>query len=389
MAGSDDLYKVAIEALTKELYKDLKNSLPSIIKHIVKPYKKVAAKRFKTPESLLESLKNGSVKQNELIVLECKPTTFGPYLRSHYLMPFIGSSSDMRLGPQILSADNYFDIQIIFAQMCSHLIPVGLYPPIDNNLSQISLFPSDANCYGFTGIVPVANNLISSITAIVSQDKVYRSGAPSYVTGIVRQVTQSMFLDKGLPIEIYEELRQSGDLWYIDVYSEGTEINPMNNGDVTEMWGGLYASGHIEAKGEILVKPLIEGVMDAFKNAGYKPEFAENENPMRNDYSVFARGMRFSILPGPCVYSIHMDAELAIDYRRNKNIFNGVCGNILEVIMEAASKSDATIINPRDLDFTYTDSAKSFTILESQRAEQIKDPVAIVVRDWYRKKNSS
>ncbi|MCL0166990.1 hypothetical protein M2T55_32275, partial [Klebsiella pneumoniae] len=118
----------------KELYKDLKNSLPSIIKHIVKPYKKVAAKRFKTPESLLESLKNGSVKQNELIVLECKPTTFGSYLRSHYLMPFIGSSSDMRLGPKILSADNHFDIQIIFAQMCSHLIPVGLYPPIDNNL---------------------------------------------------------------------------------------------------------------------------------------------------------------------------------------------------------------------------------------------------------------
>ncbi|HDG7946279.1 TPA: hypothetical protein PCK92_004844 [Klebsiella pneumoniae] len=80
---------------------------------------------------------------------------------------------------------------------------------------------------------------------------------------------------------------------------------------------------------------------------------------------------------------------MAIDYRKNKNIFNGVCGNILEVIIEAASKSDATIINPRDLDFTYTDSAKSFTILESQRAEQIKDPVAIVVRDWYRKKNSS
>ncbi|HHP5656965.1 MULTISPECIES: hypothetical protein [Klebsiella pneumoniae complex] len=389
MSDLNDIHKIVIEVLVKELYRDLKSSIPSLFKKISLPVINAGAKRFQNPESLLEGLKTGSVKNNEMVVLECKPTTFGPYLRSHYLMPCIGSSSDMRLGPVFLSGNQEFDfIYSMFAQVTSHLAPVGLYPPIDNDVSQITLYPSDAHCYGFIGSVPGVNNIITSITAITSQDKISFCGAPSHVKGIVRQVTQAMFIDKGLPIEIYEELRQSGDIWYLDVYSEGTEIKPMHDGVVTEMWGGLYASGHIEMEGELLAEPLINGVMDAFKNAGYNPEFVQNMASTRDLY-IYARGMRFSIKPDTCFYSLHMDAELAMGYKKSRNIFNNVCDNLHDVIIESAKKSNVNLLNPRDLDFTYTDTAKSFSILESKGAGEIKDPVAIVVRDWFRRKNSS
>ncbi|MCI1032475.1 hypothetical protein [Raoultella terrigena] len=387
MSDLNSVEKIIVETLVKEMYRDLKNGIPSIFKKISLPTKKAVAKRFNTPDSLLDALKNGSVKNNEFVVLECKPTVFGPYLRSHYLMPFIGSSSDMRLGP--IFAGGNEDVDVVFnllTQVTSHLMPVGLFPPVDNDVSQITLFPSDAVCYGFIGFMPGVNNLVPSITAIVSQDKINFCGSPSHVVGIVRQVTQAMFVEKGVPIEIYEDLRQTGDIWYLDVYSEGTEIKPMHDGVVTEMWGGLYASGHIELKGELLAEPLINGVMDSFRNAGYEPYFTQNLAAGK-DMSVYAKGMRFSILPGSCFYSLHMDAELAINYKKNRNVFNGVCDNLLEVIVESAKKSDAKILNPRDLDFTYTDSTKSFSILGSKCAEEIKDPVAMVVRDWYRRKN--
>lgn len=387
MSDLDDVKKIVIETLVKEMYKDLKSSIPSIFKKISLPTKKVNAKRFSTPDGLLDALKKGSVKNNEFVVLECKPTVFGPYLRSHYLMPFIGSSTDMRLGPIFAGGNEDIDVIFnIFAQVSSHLTPVGLYPPIDNDISQIKLLPSDAVCYGFTGMMPWVNNIVSSITAIVGQDKIISSGAPCHVVGIVRQVTQAMFVEKGLPIEIYEELRQSGDIWYLDVYSEGTDIKPIHDGVVTEMWGGLYASGHIECEGDLFADPLINGVMDSFRSAGYEPQFTQNL-AAGNDMSVYARGMRFSILPGCGFYSLHMDAELAINYKKNRNVFNSVCDNLLEVIIESAKKSNAKILNPRDLDFTYTDSAKSFSILGSKCAEEIQDPVALVVRDWYRRKN--
>ena len=294
----------------------------------------------------------------------------------------------MRLGPTFFGEGDRYGTIAIMAQQSSHLKPVGLYPPIDSGISQLTLLPADATCYGFIGFIPEVQSLVSSISAIVSQDKISLCGSPSLVTGIIRVVTQAMFVEKGLPIEKYEELRQAGDTWYLDICSEGTEIKPMYDGAVTEVWGGLYASGHIEVEGGIQVKPLIDGIMDAFKSAGYEPEFLQNLAETK-DMSILARGLRFTISPYGCIYSLHMDAELAINYKRNKDLFNSVCDNLQDVIIESAKKSDAKIINPRDLDFTYTDSAKSFSVLESRAADEISDPVAIVIRDWHRKRKAS
>lgn len=388
MSDTENVTNKIIEVLVKELYKDVRLVIPSIFRVIKSPIKKALAKRFNNPEGLLEGLKTGSVKNNDLVVLECKPSMFGSYLRNHYLLPIIGMSSDMRLGPQFnCMVDGGFDFFAFTAQVSSHLKPVGLYPPIDDNLSQVTLFPSDAECYGFVGMMPGVNNLISSMPAIVSQDKVHLCGATSLVTGIVRVVTQAMFVEKGFPVEKYEEFRQSGDIWYLDVYSEGTEVKPIFDGVVTEMWGGLYASGHIEMEGSVQKSLLINGVMDSFKNAGYEPQYIENFAAGR-DLTVYAKGMRFSLSPFSGLYSLHMDAELAINYQKSRSVFDSVCDNLLEVIIESAKINGAKVLNPKDLDFTYTNSAKSFSILESKYAEEISDPIAIAVRDWHRRKNN-
>jgi len=369
--------------LAQQLYKDAKVIIPSIIRKLTIPTKKVIAKRFGSPEELLDALKSNKIKHDSFVAVECKPSTFGPFLRHHFLSPLSGISSNMKLGPTI---DHEIPEFAFLAQLTSYLKPVGLYPPIDDNLTQVTLYPSDATCCGYIGMVPGISNLITSLPAIVNQDKISFCGAPSVVIGVVRVVTQTMFQDRGIPIEVYEELRQSGDIWYLDVYSEGTEIKPLFDGVVTEMWAGIYASGHIEMEGNIQVDPLINGVADAFRNAGYAPVFNQNFAKGK-EISILSEGLRFTLFPSGAIYTLHMDAEIGINYKKSRSSFDNICDNMLEVILEAAKKSDAKVNNPKDLDFTYTDSAKSFSTLESKSAEEISDPTAIIVRDWHRKKN--
>ncbi|HBW8778797.1 TPA: hypothetical protein MXD69_001436 [Klebsiella variicola] len=377
-----------VDFLGRQLYNDVKLIIPYLFRKLTIPTKKAIAKRYKSPEELLDGLKCGHVKDGDFIAIECKPSTFGPFLRSHVLSVISCTRSDMHLGPQLISDHPEFpEIETLMVQSTSYLKPVGLYPPIDDNISQITLFPSDATCCGFIGLRPDVRNLITSIPAIVSQNKISLCGAPSVVIGIVRTVTQSMFQDKGISLETYEELRQAGDAWYLDIISEGTEIKPMFDGVVTEMWGGIYASGHIEIEGEIQIQSLIDGVFDVFKNAGFEPFFHQNMVASK-EFTVLSRGLRFTIYPFGCIYSLHMDAELAINYKASRSVFDDICDNLLSVILESAKKHGAKIKNPKDLDFTYTDAAKSFSILESKTAGLISDPISIVVRDWHRKKNA-
>lgn len=372
--------------LTQQIYPDLKIIIPSIIRKLTIPVKKVNAQRFKSPEDLLEALKSNKVKNDTFVSIECKPSTFGPFLRNHFLSALSGVSSDMMLGPRPQS--NFPEIPEFgfIAQLSSYLKPVGLYPPINKELTQVTLYPSDTPSCGYIGLMPGTSKFVTSMPAIVSQDKISLCGASSIVMGIVRMVTQAMCEEKGIPVEVYEELRQSGDIWYLDIYSQGTEIKPMHDAVITEMWGGLYASGHIEAEGEMYVNPVLRGVTDAFSNAGYKSQHVNNFAG-NQEHCIFAQGLRFSIIPAGAIYSLHMDAEIAINYKRNRRIFDGLCDNILEVLIDSAKNSGATLKNPKDLDFTYTDSAKSFSILESKSADEISDPTAIIVRDWHRKKN--
>ncbi|MBY8386388.1 hypothetical protein KX721_20985 [Klebsiella quasipneumoniae] len=368
--------------IIRQLYSDVKIWIPNLYQKLRIPGKKLNAQRFKSPEELLDKLKTGLVKDGDFVSVECKPSLFGPFLRYHMLSFINGFNCDMQLGPVIESDDPDMEILI---RSSSYLKPVGLFPSIDKEISQLTLYPSDATCCGFIGVMPEVRALVTSLPAIASQNKISLCGAPSIVIGIVRVVTPAMFQERGLPIELYESLRQAGDIWYLDVHSEGTEIKPAFDGVVTEMWGGVYASGHLEMTGEIQLKPLIEGVIDAFKNAGYEADVTQNQVGNR-EVSVLSRGLRFNITPSSGMYSLHMDAEIGINYKNSKRVFDDVCNNVLHLFLECAKKCDVTINNPLDLDFTYTDSAKSFTILESGAANIINDPTAMVVRDWHRKR---
>jgi hypothetical protein len=54
--------------------------------------------------------------------------------------------------------------------------------------------------------------------------------------------------------------------------------------------------------------------------------------------------------------------------------------------VEVGKLSSTEIKNPYDLDFTYTDSDKAFTVLKSSSADEISDPIGMAIRDWHRKR---
>ncbi|HIE1445530.1 hypothetical protein [Serratia liquefaciens] len=371
--------------LSEQLYPDLKTFIPFLAKKLSSPVKKANAMRFKTPESLISAIKSGAIKNGTYISLECKPSQFGSYLRNLFLYPIIGRESTMRLGPPLTHPDPIINM---ISNTTSYWKPVGLYPPINSEISQISLYPSDAQVCGVMGMVTGVNEIITSIPAIANQNKLGLCGVPSVALGIVRMVTQSMFLEKGFPLELYEENRASGNIWYLDLYTEGTEIKSLFDGTITEMWAGLYASGHLEYEGDLDGMQIIESISACFESNGFPPEHTINQAG-RHEILIYSHGLRVVLDPETSSFSIHMDAEINIEYKNSRLRFDKICKEILELMLEVAKNKGIEIMNPMDLDFSYTDSAKSFKILSSIAAEMISDPVAIAIRDWHRLKNKN
>ncbi len=121
-----------------------------------------------------------------------------------------------------------------------------------------------------------------------------------------------MLTDIGIPIEQYEEIRQSGDIWFLDLSAEESVVEPHGDAITTEMWGGLYASGHIEIRdGELKLDPLIEGMVESMKKVGFEPHVTQNL-AKRKEITVYAQGIRAVLDIQLPIYSIHMDSEIAI-----------------------------------------------------------------------------
>ncbi|MEQ9210695.1 MAG: hypothetical protein RLN96_12835, partial [Pseudomonadales bacterium] len=137
--------------LLQQLYPDVKNWLSTLAKYLRTPVKKANSKVFNNPSDLLGALKANEVQADEWVTLECKPSTFGPYLRNHFISPIIGNHTGMRLGPQIQGGH---PIMALMGQVTSHLRPVGIYPPIEDDLYQFCLYPSDSPVFGMIGLLP-------------------------------------------------------------------------------------------------------------------------------------------------------------------------------------------------------------------------------------------
>ncbi|WP_158283742.1 hypothetical protein [Haliea alexandrii] len=372
--------------LSQQLYPDLKNWISTLAKKLRTPVKKANAKVFSSPPDLLTALKSNHLQADEWVTLTCKPSTFGPFLRNHFISPIIGHHTNMRLGPQVLSEN---PIMGILGQVTSHLKPVGIYPPIDDDLYQLCLYPSDAEAFGMIGMLPGMDKLVEYIPAVCSAKHLTFSNVPCNVRGIVRQVSPSMLLEIGVPIERWEEYRQSGDIWFIDIVDEYAEVSPLGEAVTTEIWGGLYASGHMEiADGSIQIQSLVDGMAEGFRSAGFAPHVTQNK-AARQEIMVYGKGIRAVIDTKAPLYSIHMDAELGLEFSSNKLKFEKVTKSYLSAIESVAKNCSAEISNLHDLDFSYTESAKSYSILRSSGAELIADPVGVAIRDWHRKRNKS
>ncbi len=369
--------------LTQQLYPDLKNWIPALYKRFKTPLDKLKAPIYNSPSDLLNALKSNQVKPDSWVTLECKPSMFGPFLRNHFITPFVGHHTGMRLGPPLV-AEN--PVMAIMGQATSHLKPVGMYPPIDDDLYQICLYPSDASVCGMIGLIPGVNDLVEYLPAVSNGKNLSFCGMSCNVRGVIRQVDPNLLTDIGIPIEKYEELRQSGDIWFLDLSDKEAEVEPHGEAITTEMWGGLYASGHIEIRnGELKVDPLLEGMVESMKKVGFEPHVTQNQ-AQRKEITVYAQGIRAVIDIQSPVYSIHMDSEIALQYKENKQRFDSVCQGYLDVINEVAANCSVDVANPNDLDFSYTNSSKSYSVLKSLGSDHIADPVGIAIRDWHRKR---
>lgn len=377
----------AAQELTRQLHADIKTWLATAAGWVKKKYGNVSRETYKSPAELLHALKSNLVNDGDRITLECKPALYGPFLRDHFLSPIIGNHTGMRLGPPLQHPNPIFGLM---AQVTSQLTPVGLYPPIGKGVSQAVLYPSDTTACGFQSIIPVLgiNELVQYIPALLASRHTPFCNMPCHVTGCIRLLDSANLAESGFKPEIHEELRQAGTIWFLDATDNDSECNPLGDAVTTELWGGLYASGHLEiASGSLRVDRMLEGLREAVTSGGYKP-FVDQNQAGRKEIMIFSEGFRILMDSQLPYFSLHMDADLGLNFKSSRERFDRISISALENIRAICAEDSVELVNPLDLDFSYTDCAKAYSVMKSNGANNIKDPLTIAVRDWHRRRNA-
>lgn len=378
-----------MDYLTKLLYPDIKHLIIKLGKYLSSPIKRELSQVFQSPEELLDALKKNEVKDGDWITLSCIPSMYGPFLRNHILSPFYGSKSTMRKGPRIISADG--NPTAFALDLISLLQPVGLYPRIDDNLYQINLYPIQSSVFGF--ISPLGNMTGTNIPAISNSHNLRHQNLDCTVRGIIRMITPELLSNIGLPIEKWDDLRASGDLWFLDLSDNYSSVSPSTEEAITtEMWGGLYANGRLE------IQPGSSMKFDSIKDCIFEslqkisPDaditYGRDKNNNITEAFIFATGIRARLDAKRPIYSFHMDADLALDSSNSRAKFDNVIKTYLGFVEEAAKNESVEIDNLHDLDFSYTDSEKAYSVLRSGLAENMSNPVGVAIRDWHRLRNA-
>lgn len=371
----------AARELVQQLWSDAKACLPFLARKLTEMHRRATTSQFDSLPELRAALLGNQVENGALVKVACKPSPFGPYLRSHFLSPIIGRHTSLRLGPPLVHPN---PVMAIMAQATSQLMPVGLYPAIAANVNQVSLYPTEATAIGFVGLMPGINELVPSVPALIASRFLSCYGKPCEVTGVARLVDPTFLSGFGVGAERYEALRQQGAVWFLDATTDEAQCTPFGDDTVTELWGGIYASGHLEiGEGRLEVAKLVEGFGQAFADNGFEPDVQPNLAG-RREIMVFAKGLRACVDTQQPFYSLHMDAELALDFDKSRQKFDRACKSILNNIRTVCSESSVDLKNPDDLDFSYTSSSKAFTVMKSMASDRIYDPLAISIRDWHR-----
>jgi hypothetical protein len=236
--------------------------------------------------------------------------------------------------------------------------------------------------------MPGLNELVEHTPTLLASRHVPYCGMPCNLTGVVRLVDAQVMTEFGVSPEDYEETRQSGNIWFIDATTDESKCVPLDDAVTTELWGGLYASGHFEiTSGSVGYDRLVEGFVDAIKNQDFDPDVIQNQAG-RQEIMIYAKGIRALLDTKAPLYSIHMDAELAIDFGKYRNKFDSISQNILSNISSICKEESVDLKNDLDLDFSYTDASDAFTVLQSMGADYMENPLAVAIRDWHRKRGA-
>lgn len=334
---------------------------------------------------LISQVMNGELQADTKLRVKCLPSLFGPYQKHHVLSPLIGNHTNMRLGPTIKAQIPFLGF---FSQIMSQLTPVGLFPQLTGGCFQGCAYEVGSEAFGFfSPVLPEMVPPIPFLPLLLHERHIQHAGHPSEIECSLRQIDVASLRKAGFSIEDHEALRQLNKLWFLDAGHSDLEVK--REGKIAPMWGGLYASGHLLFEGEIKANLVIECFVEAFRSAGFEPKSLRNRVKTQ-EVLVFARGLRATIYPGkPVIWAIHMDGELGTKYDLYRVKFDRIVDTILRNFVSAFENAKVHLLNPNELDFTYTNSESAYKILQSPSAKDIVDPIAVSIRNWHRTRYSS
>lgn len=374
--------KTATETIVKELYSDIKKWALTAISPAQKVFKNLRKKRYSSINDLLSDISIGKLKNGSLVEIQCKFSSFGPFIKPLYISPLVGVNTQNRLGPPLQHPN---PIMGMVAQTTSNLTPVGIYPTVSDLITQVRLYPSESEAMGFFGLFPGIGKVVLSFNALIKTEYLNDAHKSCRLTGKIRCITQQDFIRAGYKLEDYEIVRSVGNIWFLEATDEDSDCQIVNN-DINELWGGLYSAGHVEFKGNIPIKPLIDGYLDKLNPIVEDLRVVQNQ-AKNKEINLFGKGFRMVQHINFPVYAIHYDIDVAKDYSNQKDKYERILTSVLQNIKDTCDHNSTELMNPFDLDFNYSNSEQSYKILESIGAKNIEDPLALAIRQWTKRKN--
>jgi len=258
---------------------------------------------------------------------------------------------------------------------------------VEPGIVQACLYPSNAQACGMLGLIPGVGDLVPYVPALLAERHSSQYGIPSWITGIVKRIDSSALAEAGFTTEDQEVIRQSGDIWFLDATNDDSRLYSIAESEPTQLWGGLYASGHLEVvSGSLAVASLVSAFEAALAVEGFPSKVSQNQAG-RREIVLYAKGLRVTLDSQIPFYSLHMDAELSQDFASYRTKFDRVTNIALANIAHACASTSVVLSNPLDVDFTYTNSSSLYSVLKSAGASAISDPLAMAIRDWHRRRS--
>lgn len=381
MGANDNPFEKAVEIATKtiiqEIYNDIKEWAMTAVRPMQRTVRNIKKKKYSNIAELNSDISKRNLKNGDYIQIKCKFSSFGISKKPIYIGPLAGMNTQNRLGPPLL---NNNPVLGMMAQMTSNLSPIGIYPYIDENITQVKLYPHDSSAFGFFGMMPDIHNLVPSFNALIKTEFLNEAHKVCTLTGKLRCITQKDLVDAGYPLEEYEVLRSLDNIWFLQAVDNESDCKVKDNSK-TELWGALYSGGHLEFDGELPIKPLIDNYINSL--SPHVEDLKVIQNQAKNkEVNIFGKGFRMVQHINFPLYALHYDIDIGTNYIEQKKNYDNILNTVFESINKTCDDNSVELKNPNDLDFHYTNQTNNHKLLASKAAENIDDPLAMAIREW-------